>query len=128
MASVYIQENADEFSPFLGLDKDDPEFKIYCDRVASEISAEWGGELELKALSCALGRTILVYSKDSPILRMNDNSSSSSNSVPLRVTYHKHYFSLGEHYNSVQRLSMAKEGAVAATHVSYMKLTKSNVS
>ena len=123
LASTYIRNNADEFSPFLGFEKTDREFSMYCDRVASEVEAEWGGELELKALSCALQRTILIYSKDSPTLCMNNSSNSA---VPLRVTYHKHYFSLGEHYNSVQQLP-ASAGAgnidVATSIVSDMKIS-----
>lgn len=124
LASTYIMDNADEFSPFLGLEKTDREFSKYCDRVASEVEAEWGGELELKALSCALQRTILIYSKDSPTLCMNNNPSNSA--MPLRVTYHKHYFSLGEHYNSVQQLPAAAGACnidVATSIVSDMKIS-----
>lgn len=129
LASTYIRDNADEFSPFLGLEKTDREFSLYCDRVASEVEAEWGGELELKALSCALQRTILIYSKDSPTLCMNDSPTHST--VPLRVTYHKHYFSLGEHYNSVQQLPAAAGAGnidVTTSMVSDMKISETEVS
>ena len=74
----------------------------------------WGGQLEIQALSLALHRSIEVYSADAPVLVMNaeasstegddsdsDDDSGSATSPPLRVTYHRHYFALGAHYNSV---------------------------
>lgn len=62
--------------------------------------------MELRALSVALERPIHVYSTTT-----NNNTTgpleilpntSPSNEDPIRVSYHRHYYALGEHYNQVQ--------------------------
>jgi OTU domain-containing protein 6 len=99
IASTYIRNHAEEFSPFIGVEAADPEFEAYCEKVASLTDAEWGGQLEIKALSAALSVPILIYAADVPVLTMNDCDAPVDN--PLRITYHKNYYALGEHYNSV---------------------------
>ena len=102
IAARYIQTHAEEFCPFLGLEPTDPAFEAYCDKVASETQAEWGGQLEVTALAAALQMPIHVYSADAPILVTNGfTAAESTTAVPLKITYHRHYFALGEHYNSV---------------------------
>lgn len=71
-------------------------------------TAEWGGHLELRALHMALGRPIHVYSVQNgarPLEIHDDNDKSGSSSVsdkePIRLSYHLHYYALGEHYNQV---------------------------
>jgi OTU domain-containing protein 6 len=100
VAASYMRSHPEEFCPFLGLELGDSEFDAYCDKVASPTAAEWGGQLELKALCAALQQPILVYSADAPVLRMSEQSVP-ADAAPLRVTFHRHYYSLGEHYNSV---------------------------
>lgn len=100
IASSYMRNHPDEFCPFLGLETGDPEFDAYCDKVASLTQAEWGGQLEIKALSAALQRPIMVYSANAPVMCMNDSSAAVGEVAPLRVTFHSHYYALGEHYNS----------------------------
>jgi OTU domain-containing protein 6 len=65
--------------------------------------AEWGGQLELKALSNSLETCITVYEASSaPVLRMGEEYLDGSSALPpIRLSYHKHYFALGEHYNAV---------------------------
>lgn len=83
-------------------------FQNYVDRVRCSADA-WGGHVELRALSQALNRPIIVYSATAPPLVMNGVSSeevtltttSSDIKGPLRVSYHRHYYALGEHYNCV---------------------------
>lgn len=104
LAADYLRSHPEEFCPFLGLELGDAEFETYCDNVASLTKAEWGGQLEIKALSAVLQRPILVYSANAPVLRMDD-SGGQGDSTPLSVTYHKHYYTLGEHYNSVMPVS-----------------------
>lgn len=82
------------------MDAADPEFENYCDKVASVSQAEWGGQPEVKALAAALQRPILIYSADAPVVCMCEEDDAES-AKPLRITYHKHYYALGEHYNSV---------------------------
>jgi len=106
MASEYMRSHKDDFMPFFTAPKDakDPEkaFEEHCDRVCK--TSEWGGQMELRALMLALNRTIHVYSADSPIMKMgtrNNNDDDDDDRPPLRLTFHRHYYALGEHYNSV---------------------------
>jgi len=120
IAAGYIRSHGDEFSPFLGMSPEDPEFEEYVEKVASTSLSEWGGQLEVKAIAAALNVTILIYAANAPVVTMtaggdDDSSSSSSRSSssssssdsststshPLRITFHRHYYALGEHYNSV---------------------------
>lgn len=74
----------------------------------------WGGQVELAALSAALGRRVRVLQADSPDLILGGASKpcqsptglSSDDSTPIiTLTYHRHMYRLGAHYNSIQRLS-----------------------
>ena len=65
------------------------------------IILEWGGQLEIRALSCALNKKILIYDAQAPVLTISNNDNNNNDDDIIRLTYHRHYFSLGEHYNSV---------------------------
>lgn len=82
---------------YVGLEGD--EFEQYCNKVASYDGAEWGGQVEIQALCACLQRSIWIYSADThaPILKMG----SFDECPPLRISYHRQYYALGEHYNSV---------------------------
>lgn len=99
LAAEYIKSNANEFAPFLGFSPEDAEFDNYCDRVASDTLAEWGGQLEIRALSERLEKPIFVYSATSPILKTGEEFESKA--TPLRISFHQHLYALGEHYNSL---------------------------
>jgi OTU domain-containing protein 6 len=80
----------------------------YVDRVRN--SADWGGHLELRALSLAFQRPIVVYSTGPPLMiggggdddDVMENDQARDNTVePIRLSYHLHYYALGEHYNRV---------------------------
>lgn len=63
-------------------------------------SAEWGGHIELRALSIAMKRAVLVYSVQSrEPLTIAENGCDTEN--PIRLSYHLQYYALGEHYNQV---------------------------
>lgn len=47
-------------------------YEDYCSRI--EDTAEWGGQLELQALSSYLRLPIWIYSADSPILKMGSEN------------------------------------------------------
>jgi OTU domain-containing protein 6 len=92
----------DDYSPFCELTDDAPDFRAYVDRVRS--SADWGGHLELRALSVALNRPVVVYSAQSPDpLRIDEQRQcdASDEDDPIRLSYHLNYYALGEHYNQV---------------------------
>lgn len=63
-------------------------------------SAEWGGHLELRALSMALKRPVWIYSA-TQLKPMVIETEEVDHVEPIRVSYHKHYYALGEHYNEV---------------------------
>ena len=76
-------------------------FRNYCARVES--TADWGGHAELLALVHVLSKPIYVHSMDAPVLVMGEEYVGSA--LPLQVTYHKHQYALGEHYNSTAEAS-----------------------
>lgn len=99
-AADYLRNNREDFLPFFvdeSGNNPDEAFDIHCDNV--ENTAEWGGELELRALSQALGKTIIVHSVDLPDTVLGEQSEESN---PLRVCFMRHAYGLGDHYSSVE--------------------------
>jgi len=72
--------------------------RAYCERLRS--TAMWGGHVEIVAAARALGVPIIVHTADSDDLVVGPEFGVASAS-PLRISFHKHAFTLGEHYNSV---------------------------
>ncbi|KAI9140353.1 hypothetical protein BKA69DRAFT_522225 [Paraphysoderma sedebokerense] len=108
------------------------DYDRYCDEL--ETSAVWGGQLEvccpfimilssnsveskvysycnlykIQALSQALELPIHIYQMNTPVLKVGEDFESSSNGLvkdPLVISYHRHMFGLGEHYNSLRRVT-----------------------
>lgn len=89
-----LRKRPDDYAPFAELQGSE-DFDGYCERV--EHSGDWGGELELRALADELHVRILVHrAGEAKPLELGGAAGE-----PLQVTYHKHYYALGEHYNSV---------------------------
>ncbi|CAI2018744.1 OTU protein [Saccharomyces pastorianus] len=93
----YVQEHRDDFVPYL-FDEESMQMKDI-DEYTKEIehTAQWGGEIEILALShvfdCPIsilmsGRSVQVYNED-------------GKNAELKLVYYKHSYSLGEHYNSL---------------------------
>lgn len=102
VTASYIRQHGEDFAPFIGVSTLDEAFQSYCNKVESVASAEWGGQLEIKAMCNLLDREIWIYSADSSVLKMASDTKGSSDRLPLKITYHRHFYSLGEHYNSVE--------------------------
>ena len=99
IAADYMREHEVEFLPFF-LAEGKEDFKRYCDDV--ERTAAWGGEMELGALAHCLGRRIVVYSGSFPDVEMGKEYEGVGGQGPsIFLSYHKHAYGLGEHYNSV---------------------------
>lgn len=112
MVAAYMMENASEFLPFFlsdnAIEGDSDSslaerFENYCKEVES--TTAWGGQLELGALTHCLRRPIKIFSGSFPDVEMgkeykSDGGPGSSN-AGIMLSYHKHAFGLGEHYNSV---------------------------
>lgn len=90
-----LDSKKEEYAPFCEYTDSITTFDQYVDSVRS--SSEWGGHLELRALAEGLKRSIVVYSATQPKLVMGD----ADDSNPVLLSYHLHYYSLGEHYNQV---------------------------
>eukprot|EP00850_Spirogloea_muscicola_P016337 SM000131S26767 [mRNA] locus=s131:316332:317751:- [translate_table: standard] len=117
LAAGYMREHPDDFVPFvhgeLGQedgardssstangDESTEMLENYCRSV--EGTAAWGGQLELGALAHALHRRITVYTADGPEVEMGeDYGKGVAARPPIRLSYHRHAYGLGEHYNSV---------------------------
>ena len=68
----------------------------HCNKLLKD--GEWGGEIELRALSLALQRQIWVHTMSNVIKWGEDEGFDPE--TALHLTYHQYQFGLGEHYNS----------------------------
>lgn len=93
-AADYIEQNADDFTPFLEEPLPDYLHKI-------RETGEWGGQLELMALAKTYGTNINVLQDFGRVEKIESGSSDSSKTMWLG--YYKHGFGLGEHYNSLRK-------------------------
>ncbi|KAK1284119.1 hypothetical protein QJS10_CPB21g00654 [Acorus calamus] len=118
MAANYMREHVNDFLPFFlsdnsnnskfDLDSDVPlleRFEIYCKEVES--TAAWGGQLELGALTQCLRKHILIFSGSFPDVEMGKEYKTDDSSIML--SYHRHAFGLGEHYNSIVPIRITRE-------------------
>lgn len=75
----------------------DTEFEKYCSDLRN--TPAWGGHIEIRALSHILKVPIEVIQAVGPVTVQGDDKFSGPN---LAITYHRHMYSLGEHYNSTK--------------------------
>jgi len=99
-----LRENKADYSPFLsnpssGEMLTDAEYQAYCSKMAS--TSAWGGQVELQAMATVLRRPIEVIQAEGPPMVVGNHFKSK----PLVLTYHRHAYGLGEHYNSVSSYS-----------------------
>ncbi|XP_012539573.1 deubiquitinase OTUD6B [Monomorium pharaonis] len=105
----YLRENMNDFLPFLSNpDSDDlltpEEYEKYCNDVG-ETSA-WGGAVELQVLSRILKCPIEVIQAVGAPYIVGDEY---SNGKKVTLTYHRHMYELGAHYNSVTKYVQDEE-------------------
>ncbi|KAF9424994.1 OTU domain-containing protein 6A [Podila epigama] len=98
----YMRKHADDFLPFLtnkhGDMMSNEDFETYCTDL--ETTAVWGGQPELLALSQVHKVPIWVVQMGSPTVKLSADAYPSKS--PLIVSYHRHMYGLGEHYNSLR--------------------------
>lgn len=58
----------------------------------------WGSQVELRAIFSLLKSPIEIYCADAPTVLMGENF---GEKVPMKLAYHKHEYTMGEHYNSL---------------------------
>ena len=87
----YMEENKDIFAPFI---EDDEPFDKYVKRMGED--KEWGGNLEIYALSKILEANFYIYIHENPMYIVNNFEKPKKN---ILLTYHD-----GKHYNSLRKL------------------------
>ena len=87
----YMKENKDAFKPFL---EDEEPIDDYIEKIGK--NGEWGGNLEIYALSMALKSNFYIYMHEQPIYVINNWKDPINN---IMLTYHN-----GKHYNSLRKL------------------------
>lgn len=108
-ASKYLLSNRDDFAPFI-TDPNTGEmltpsaYDEYCSQV--EHTPAWGGQPELRALSQALKRRIEVLQAEGTNIVFGEEL---PNDKSIFLTYYRHYYGLGEHYNSVATLTVDED-------------------
>ncbi|XP_059060403.1 deubiquitinase OTUD6B [Achroia grisella] len=98
--STYISNNKDDFLPFMSNPETcemltNEELNEYCDKILN--TKTWGGQLEIRALSSSLKCPISVIQATGPD---SIEQGTEFGDDPLIIAYHRHMYSLGEHYNS----------------------------
>ncbi|CAI4500577.1 CPI_1c_G0023080.mRNA.1.CDS.1 [Saccharomyces cerevisiae] len=93
----YVQEHRDDFIPYL-FDEETMKMKDI-DEYTKEMehTAQWGGEVEILALSYVFDCPISILMSGRPIQVYNE----CGKKPELKLVYYKHSYSLGEHYNSL---------------------------
>jgi len=98
MCAEEIAMNRQDYEPFADLEEMKvASFEEYVDKVRE--SSEWGGHLELRALAHSLKKKIVVYATEGP-LEIESAEGGDEEGV-IRLSFHRQYYALGEHYNSV---------------------------
>lgn len=102
----YIQKHPDDYLPFLsneqtGEPMNSDEFQDYLRKMAE--TPAWGGQIELRALSNLLEIPIKVIQAEGPVVEFGPEGSDDDNNVV--ITYHRHMYGLGEHYNSTDKIT-----------------------
>lgn len=93
----YISRFPDHFTPFL----DEP-LEEYSRKVKE--TAEWGGQLELQAISKAYGVQINVLQATGEVIKFDPDDTTDHGPGVLWLAYYRHHFGLGEHYNALVRV------------------------
>ncbi|EGD75172.1 hypothetical protein PTSG_06825 [Salpingoeca rosetta] len=99
IAADHMRTHRDDYLPFMTNDKGDmmspEEFEAYCEKMAT--TSEWGGQIEIRALAEALNCCIEVFQATAPTQVIGAADAADK----VRLSYHRHQFGLGEHYNAV---------------------------
>ncbi|XP_043275695.1 deubiquitinase OTUD6B [Venturia canescens] len=107
--SSYLRENMNDFLPFLSNPDSEElfsleQFEKYCDNIA--FTNAWGGAVELQVLSHVLRCPIeVVQATGAPYLI----GAEYTDSKKVILTYHRHMYELGAHYNSVTKFIKEEE-------------------
>ncbi|XP_065674688.1 deubiquitinase OTUD6B isoform X4 [Hydra vulgaris] len=98
--SSYMLEHIEDFLPFstnnvTGDIMEEDEYTKYCHDI--RYTNLWGGQLELRAISQIYKQPIEILQASNPPLMIGEEY----DKQPIRISYHRHQYGLGEHYNAV---------------------------
>ena len=109
VAAEYLLNHRSEYEHFIDYDDEekaengsadsDDKFINYCHKLES--TGMWGGQIELQVLSRALDIGIVVLQAQAPKLEFNVEEGDKQR---IYLSYHRHAFSLGEHYNALLKV------------------------
>ena len=99
-----FRSNSGDYLPFLthpetGNMLTEPQFKKYC--LDIECTSAWGGQVEIRALANVLKIPVEVIQAEGPPIVVGEEFKSQERLV---VTYHRHMYGLGEHYNATKKI------------------------
>ncbi|ODH52247.1 hypothetical protein GX48_01564 [Paracoccidioides brasiliensis] len=94
----FITNHADDFAPFI-----EESLSRYVRKIRD--TAEWGGQLELQAISQAYGVHINVVQGDGRIEKFEPPNSNAGEEKTIWLAYYRHSYGLGEHYNALEKES-----------------------
>jgi len=99
LTGTHLAQNGEDYLPYLlkedGNLMSEEEYKEYCSKIGT--TSAWGGQAEIAAISRLLDRQIIVHQAFAEDITMGQKTSLK----PLHISFHKHYYTLGAHYNSV---------------------------
>lgn len=106
----YVEDHREDFILYMtnqdtGDVLNDDEFIKYCETLRD--TPAWGGQIEISALSHVLKVQIEVIQATGP--PTIQGAEEYSDKPKLLITYHRHMYSLGEHYNSTKPLVVEDE-------------------
>ncbi|KAL9114137.1 MAG: hypothetical protein Q9227_001909 [Pyrenula ochraceoflavens] len=93
-AANFVAQHPSDFAPFL----EEP-LETYVSKIRD--TAEWGGQLELQAISRAYEVEINVLQATGDVVKIRPPSSTVNKTIWL--AYYRHSFGLGEHYNALEK-------------------------
>lgn len=102
LCADYLKSHRADFEAFFafGAEGDGASYDAHVNLVRN--SSEWGGQLEISAISHALKQPIHIYSANEAVIKMGEEYESDDPSdPPLRLSFHRSYYALGNHYNSI---------------------------
>lgn len=98
VATDYISTNSDDFVPYLEEPLDE-----YIPKMRD--TGEWGGHIELLALAKAYDIQINVLHADGRVDKIESGNSNGDVDQAIWLGYYRHSSGLGEHYNSLRKVS-----------------------
>nr|CAG8480188.1 3391_t:CDS:2 [Entrophospora candida]CAG8558821.1 1094_t:CDS:2 [Entrophospora candida] len=113
-AADYMKEHVDDFLPFVPASQDGEmcsleQYQKYCNDLKN--TAIWGGQLEILALSRYFQIPVHIVQMNSPILKVLDEEF--PNKDPITLSFHRHMYGLGSHYNSLRTVSSSLSSSIS---------------